>query len=386
MTLWQSVTWDIARAGGFLAYILLTLSVALGLALTMQWQTPRWPRLINNELHNFVTLLATVFVAVHILAVWIDPFTSFGLNEVLIPFVSHYRPIWMALGIIALYLGIAIGISTLLRPYIGYKVWRGLHVLTIVIFALVLVHGIATGSDTRTWWGITIYGGSILLIGSLLWQRLYYPANKQSRAHPVLAVGVVIAGIACVFWMLLGPLQPGWNTIANNGKGNGSVQAATAKTSSSLTGNAFTPSFNGDLQGQMMQQGPDANGNITLQLNMTISNGPQGIVQVTLQGQNNGFDNDLQITHSQVTLSQSNNTPLYVGPLTRISGERSWNMQAVLSPTSNTGKPLQVTMRLFIQNNGQVTGTITGSTTTTPNSPTGGEINTSIDNVKLQTA
>lgn len=386
MTLWQSVTWDIARAGGFLAYILLTLSVALGLALTMQWQTPRWPRLINNELHNFVTLLATVFVAVHILAVWIDPFTSFGLNEVLIPFVSHYRPIWMALGIIALYLGIAIGISTLLRPYIGYKVWRGLHVLTIVIFALVLVHGIATGSDTRTWWGITIYGGSILLVGSLLWQRLYYPANKQSRAHPVLAVGVVIAGIACVFWMLLGPLQPGWNTIANNGKGNGSVQAATAKTSSSLTGNAFTPSFNGDLQGQMTQQGPDTNGNITLQLNMTISNGPQGIVQVTLQGQNNGFDNDLQITHSQVTLRQSNNTPLYVGPLTRISGERSWNMQAVLSPTSNTGKPLQVTMRLFIQNNGQVTGTITGSTTTTPNTTTGGEINTSIDDVKLQTA
>jgi hypothetical protein len=386
MTLWQSVTWDIARAGGFLAYILLTLSVALGLALTMQWQTPRWPRLINNELHNFVTLLATVFVVVHILAVWIDPFTSFGLNEVLIPFVSHYRPIWMALGIIALYLGIAIGISTLLRPYIGYKVWRGLHVLTIVIFALVLVHGIATGSDTRTWWGITIYGGSILLVGSLLWQRLYYPANKQSRAHPVLAVGVVIAGIACVFWMLLGPLQPGWNTIANNGNGNGSVQAATAKTSSSTTGNAFTPSFNGDLQGQMTQQGPDANGNITLQLNMTISNGPQGNVQVTLQGQNNGFDNDLQITHSQVTLSQSNNTPLYVGSLTHISGERSWNMQAVLSPTSNTGKPLQVTMRLFIQNNGQVTGTITGSTTTTPNSPTGGEINTSIDSVKLQTA
>jgi hypothetical protein len=386
MTLWQSVTWDIARAGGFLAYILLTLSVALGLALTMQWQTPRWPRLINNELHNFVTLLATVFVVVHILAVWIDPFTSFGLNEILIPFVSHYRPIWMALGIIALYLGIAIGISTLLRPYISYKVWRGLHALTIVIFALVLVHGIATGSDTRTWWGITIYGGSILLVGSLLWQRLYYPANKQSRAHPVLAVGVVIAGIACVFWMLLGPLQPGWNTIANNGNGNGSVQAATAKTSSSTTGNAFTPSFNGDLQGQMTQQGPDASGNITLQLNMTISNGPQGNVQVTLQGQNNGFDNDLQITHSQVTLSQSNNTPLYVGTLTRISGERSWNMQAVLSPTSNTGKPLQVTMRLFIQNNGQVTGTITGSTTTTPNSTTGGEINTSIDNVKLQTA
>ena len=32
-TIWQSVTWDIARAGGFTAYILLTLAVVVGLAL-----------------------------------------------------------------------------------------------------------------------------------------------------------------------------------------------------------------------------------------------------------------------------------------------------------------------------------------------------------------
>jgi len=38
MSLWQSITWDVARAGGFTAYILLTLSVAVGLALTMQGQ------------------------------------------------------------------------------------------------------------------------------------------------------------------------------------------------------------------------------------------------------------------------------------------------------------------------------------------------------------
>lgn len=381
MTLWESITWDIARTGGFLAYILLTLSVAIGLALTLHWQSPRWPRIINNELHNFVTLLSLVFVIVHVLAVWIDPFTSFGLNEVLIPFISHYRPIWMALGIIALYLGIAIGISTLLRPYIGYKWWRNLHVLTLVIFALVLVHGIATGSDTRTWWGITIYGGSILLVGGLLWQRLYYPANKQSRAHPVLAIGVIIAGIVCVVWMLLGPLQPGWNTIANNGNGNGTVKAATTNTKSSNT--AFTPSFTGTLQGQMTQQGPDNNGNVALQLNMNISNGPQGIVQVVLQGQANSTDNGLQVTSSQVTLSQSSNIPLYVGPLTNISGANSWHMQALLSPTSNTGKRLQVQMNLNIQNNGQVTGSIVGTTTTSDSGTVGGTSTFSSD-VKLQ--
>jgi predicted ferric reductase len=187
-TSWQSVTWDIARAGGFTAYILLTLAVIVGLALSTQIQSPsRWPRLLNSELHNFLTLLSTIFLVVHILAVWIDPFTHFGLNEILIPLASSYRPIWMALGIVGLYLGIAIGISTLLRPHIGYKLWRKLHVLTLGVFALATIHGIGTGSDTQTQWALGIYLVSSILVGSLLCRRLFLlkRKNKTARAHTI---------------------------------------------------------------------------------------------------------------------------------------------------------------------------------------------------------
>jgi len=186
MTVWQAVTWDVARAGGFTAYVLLTLAVAVGLMLSSQVQSPsRWPRLLNSELHNFLTLLSTTFLVVHVLAVWIDPFTHFGWNEIFIPFVSHYRTVWMALGIVALYLGIAIGISTWLRPRIGYTWWRRLHVLTLGIYILAHIHAIGTGSDTQTWWGLSIYLASIALVGSLFCWRLIASANKgkQSRAH-----------------------------------------------------------------------------------------------------------------------------------------------------------------------------------------------------------
>src|SRR3989440_11617149 len=182
-TIWETVTWDVARAGGFTAYILLTLAVIVGLALSTQIKSPsRWPRLLNSELHNFLTLLSTIFLVVHVLAVWVDPFTSFGWNEVFIPFTSSYRPVWMAFGIVALYLGIAIGISTWLRPRIGYTWWRRLHVLTLGIFALATVHGISTGSDTQTWWGLGIYLVSIVLVGSLLWQRLVTAKNKHKQS------------------------------------------------------------------------------------------------------------------------------------------------------------------------------------------------------------
>lgn len=182
MSLWQIVTWDVARAGGFTAYILLGLSVALGLALSMKWQSPsKWPRIINNELHNFLTLLALVFTSVHVLAVWVDPYTKFGWNEVFIPFLTHYRTIWMSLGIVALYLGIAIGISTWIRPYIGYAWWRRLHYLTLVLYVLVTIHSIMTGSDTSTAWGLGIYGVSIGVIGLLLCRRIVLAVKERNE-------------------------------------------------------------------------------------------------------------------------------------------------------------------------------------------------------------
>jgi predicted ferric reductase len=87
---------------------------------------------------------------------------------------------------VALYLGLAVGISTWLRPRIGYTWWRRLHVLTFGVYVLATLHGLGTGSDTQTWWGLSIYLVSIVLVGSLLCQRLLARANKRKHApaHP----------------------------------------------------------------------------------------------------------------------------------------------------------------------------------------------------------
>jgi hypothetical protein len=374
MSIWQEVTWDIARAGGFSAFGLLTISVAIGLALTLHLQSPRWPRLINSELHNFLTLLALIFTGIHVLAVWVDPFTSFGWNEVFIPFASHYRPLWMALGIVAFYLGIAIGISTWLRPHIGYKLWRNLHVLTLLLYALVVVHGIATGSDTRTVWGAAIYALSVLLIGALLWMRLRKPVNAQSRAHPVLAISLVVALAVGTFWALLGPFRPGWNAYANNASSSAS-SSRPASTSRAVTSpqTTFPSSFTGNVQGQMTQNGPDGNGNVTLQLDLQMSNGPSGYVRVILHGQSAGDDNGVTITSSSVALASSTGQQLYAGSLSNFSGERGWLMTAVLKGTgSNNSSPLQVQITVRINANGQAAGTIAAGSAIPTGNPASG--------------
>src|SRR6266581_2871487 len=80
-TIWQSVTWDVARAGGFTADVLLTLAVVVGLALSTQLQSPsRWPRLLNSELHNFLTLLIFALATVHGIGTGSDTQTWWALG------------------------------------------------------------------------------------------------------------------------------------------------------------------------------------------------------------------------------------------------------------------------------------------------------------------
>nr|HET6905187.1 hypothetical protein [Ktedonobacteraceae bacterium] len=376
--LWQNVTWDVARAGGFTAYILLALAVAIGLALSMQLQSPStWPRILNNELHNFVTLLALVFTGVHVLAVILDPFTHFGLNEVFIPFVSHYRPIWMALGIVALYVGIAIGISTWLRPLIGYTWWRRLHVLTLGIFALVTVHGIANGSDTNTVWGLIIYAACMTLVGSLLFRRLLVPATQRGRRHPVWATLVGLCTLACVIFTIFGPLRPGWNALA----GGATVSAASispSTTSSVQSSNAsgpFASAFTASLQGTLTQNGPDANGNETLRVNSTLSNGVQGVLTIVMQGSKNGDDGTLSITTTQVTLGTSSAPQLYQGQLTDLRARNNhWRMVALLAQAGSSSSQMHLAITLTASSSGQVAGTVQGVPTTGQSLPSSNNV------------
>ena len=184
MTTWSAVTWDTARAGGFAAYILLSVAVSVGLVLRNRWQTPKWPRLITNELHGYLSLLALVFIVVHVLAVLVDPFTRFGLAEVLVPFVSHYRPVWMGLGIVALYLLLAVWLSSRLRTRIGYETWRRIHVLAYGVYVAATIHGLGTGSDTRSVWAPIVYASSVVVVGGLAAAPASRPRGTRAAEAP----------------------------------------------------------------------------------------------------------------------------------------------------------------------------------------------------------
>ena len=219
-----SITWDVARVGGLMAYALTTASVLIGILLSLKWRNETWPRFVTNELHRFVTLVGLVFVGVHTLAVALDPFIGFTPLEVIVPFAAHYRPLYVALGIVAAYVAIAVYLSERLRSRIGYDWWRRFHFLAFAVFVLATVHGLGTGSDSRAPWAIALYAGSGILVLGLLALRML--PSRAGDGHPVVAAVVVLLAVEMVLWAATGPLRTGWNEVANNGNGSGAAPSA----------------------------------------------------------------------------------------------------------------------------------------------------------------
>jgi len=172
MTSWAHLVWYVDRAAGFTALVLLTASILLGLLLSLKVASPRWPRFLTNDLHEHLTLMALVFIAIHGLAILIDPFMRFGWGDVLVPLGSAYHPVAMALGIVAGYLALAIWLSSRVRRQIGFRLWRRLHYATFLVYVFAGAHTLLIGNDRSTTWGRGVVVVSVALVVALTAVRM----------------------------------------------------------------------------------------------------------------------------------------------------------------------------------------------------------------------
>ena len=119
-------------------------------------------------MHKFTSLLALAFGLFHGLILLGDAYINYTLAQVLLPFASRsFRPVWVGLGQVALYLLALVGLSFYARPWIGRRAWRLIHFLSFAVFLLALAHGAASGTDTREAWVRSMYwvsGGSLLFL------------------------------------------------------------------------------------------------------------------------------------------------------------------------------------------------------------------------------
>lgn len=174
--------WYLSRTSGLAAYILLFVSVCLGLMLKSS--SPR--KLMNHwqalDIHQLTAMLSMGLILVHIFSLLGDSYFSYNLAQLLIPFASPYRQLWTAVGVLAFYLSLAMIVSLYMRKYIGQKIWRVLHSLSWVLFLAILLHSAMSGTDTSAPWGAWLYIGTGAIAAFLFLRRYVGSGGRQASA------------------------------------------------------------------------------------------------------------------------------------------------------------------------------------------------------------
>lgn len=143
----DKLTWYAARSGGIVAWCLLAASMILGLVLSSRVLGRRGNPAWTLSVHRHLGGLGVVFTVIHVAAIMLDDFVDFGWAAVLVPFASSWRPGAVAWGIVAMYLMVAIEVTSLAMKYVPKRWWRAVHWTSAALFATATVHGFQAGTD-----------------------------------------------------------------------------------------------------------------------------------------------------------------------------------------------------------------------------------------------
>jgi hypothetical protein len=314
--------WFVTRGTGTVALLLLTASVVMGVGVAVRVRGRKWPRFAVAAAHRNLTLLAIVFVAVHVVTTVADGFAPISLTAAVVPFASPYRPFWLALGAISFDLLLALVVTSLARRRVPARAWRLLHWAAYAAWPVALLHAFGTGSDARFGW-FALLGFACL--GAVVLAVLARVARSRDRLGiRVLAAATALAApLAIAAWYQNGPLQRGWARRA------GTPTAVLARAHPGVAGRvslvsqapAPTPptSFVSAIAGTVTER-QGTNGLVDVQIEVRLRGGPKGAARIDLRGAPNG--GGVSMTASGVSFVPATTRSVYTGSVVALEGPR----------------------------------------------------------------
>jgi predicted ferric reductase len=183
--------WYITRAAGLTSYVLIWLSMAWGLAVSSKILDRLLNRSFTYDFHEFLSLAAIGFVLLHMVVLLFDGYMPYNLAQLLVPFLSPYRPLWVGIGVIGFYLTLLVTVTFYLRSRIGMKAFRAIHYLSLLAYLGVTLHGFLAGTDSSLLSVMGLYAGTFLvtvfLTVYMLVTGLQKSREKRQPATPVVA-------------------------------------------------------------------------------------------------------------------------------------------------------------------------------------------------------
>jgi methionine sulfoxide reductase heme-binding subunit len=309
-----SLLWYATRATGVTALVLLTITVALGIAGASRLESRHWPRVVTAGLHRNISLLVVAFVLVHVLTTVLDSFVSISITAAVIPFSSGYRTFWLGLGAIAFDLILALVITSLLRSRLSYRTWRAVHVLAYASWPVALWHGLGTGTDSKLPWLLALDAVCVLVVaGALLW-RVQVMAPGTGRTVAMLAT--IAVPVATIVFVIVGPLRAGW--AARAGTPAALLAGGSAATTAREPVTAATPPGWAAFTGQA-EVTRSAGSDQEVIIVRARTAGPEARdLTVILRGTKDGTG--IEMSAGSVRIIPAAGGPAWTGPVTALTG------------------------------------------------------------------
>jgi len=175
------IWWYIARASGIVGWLLLSASVIWGILLPAKLsgrQRPAW----ILDLHRWLAGLTVGFVGLHLATLVADSYIHFGLADLTVPFASDWKPIPVALGVIATWLLGIVQVTSLAMKRLPRKVWHRIHLASYATFFLTSLHGTLAGTDaSNRLYQVTSLAALAAVIFSTLYRIL---TRRRPRPAP----------------------------------------------------------------------------------------------------------------------------------------------------------------------------------------------------------
>jgi predicted ferric reductase len=166
------------------AFALLTAATIWGLLVS----TKVLGRLVKAKtltwFHESLGMGALLATLVHVGVLSVHDYLDFTWLELLVPGLSDWRPVAVAMGVAAFYGLLLVSTSFYLKRWIGQRTWRAIHFASIGVFAASLLHGMWAGTDTRTPMMIGLYVGSAAVVFTLIGFRLVSEVSGGRQAAP----------------------------------------------------------------------------------------------------------------------------------------------------------------------------------------------------------
>jgi sulfoxide reductase heme-binding subunit YedZ len=146
----EKLWWYLSRATGLVAWGLAVASILLGLALASRALGKKPPAPWLLAVHRWTGGLTIAFTLGHVGALAADSFVHFGWADVAVPFASGWRTTAVAWGVIAMWLLLAIQVTSLQMRRLPKRAWRAVHLSSYAVAVLSTLHGVTAGTDTRS--------------------------------------------------------------------------------------------------------------------------------------------------------------------------------------------------------------------------------------------